>query len=69
MHGGVDVIALYVNDFVIYVKQHPELHFFVTRIGCGIAGFTDEEMAPLFRECLSINNVSLPRSFFKVLTE
>ncbi len=69
MHGGVDVIALYVNDFVIYVKQHPELHFFVTRIGCGIAGFTDEEIAPLFRECLSINNVSLPRSFFKVLTE
>lgn len=34
--------------FQEFAYAHPELHFFVTRIGCGLAGFTDEEMTPLF---------------------
>jgi hypothetical protein len=39
-----------VNDFVDYAKAHPELDFFVTRIGCGLAGFTDAEIAPMFKD-------------------
>ena len=37
-----------VDSFLKYAKAHPELEFKVTRIGCGLAGFTDEEIAPIF---------------------
>ena len=46
MQGGVETIRPYVDDFVKFAKDHPGLRFLVTRIGCGIAGFTDEEIAP-----------------------
>ena len=65
MHGGVDDIKPYVDEFIEFAKSHPELTFLVTRIGCGIAGFRDEEIAPLFKECIEMENVLLPRSFVK----
>ncbi|MBQ2907051.1 MAG: hypothetical protein II981_04235 [Bacteroidales bacterium] len=67
MHGGVDAIKPYVDEFIEFAKSHPELTFLVTRIGCGIAGFRDEEIAPLFKECIEIDNVILPRSFHSIL--
>jgi len=67
MHGGVDAIRPYVDRFIAFAKVHPEYNFLVTRIGCGIAGFQDEEMAPLFRDCLSLDNVYLPASFLGIL--
>ena len=67
MHGGVDAIRPYVDEFIIYAKQHPELTFLVTRIGCGIAGFRDADMAPLFAEALDVPNVVLPKTFVDVL--
>ncbi len=63
MHGGVDAIKPYADEFIEFAKLHQELRFLVTRIGCGIAGFRDEEIAPLFKECIEIDNVILPRSF------
>lgn len=60
MQGGVETIRPYVDEFIEYAKQHPELLFLVTRIGCGIAGFTNEEIAPLFRAAFDMDNVSLP---------
>ena len=45
----LDVIRPYIEEFVQFTKTHPELHFFVTRIGCGLAGYTDEQIAPLFK--------------------
>lgn len=42
-----------------------ELFFYVTRIGCGIAGFRDEEIAPLFAEAVGLENVCLPETFVK----
>ena len=65
MHGGVDAIKPYVDEFIEFAKSHPEMTFLVTRIGCGIAGFRDEEIAPLFQECIELENVLLPRSFMK----
>ena len=50
MQGGVETIRPYVNEFIGFARQHPELTFLVTRIGCGIAGFRDEEIAPLFKD-------------------
>lgn len=61
-------IQPYVDRFIAYAKAHSENHFLVTRVGCGIAGFTDQEMAAHFREALSMNNVSLPRSFVNALS-
>ena len=66
MHGGVDAIAPYVNDFIAFAKEHPELKFLVTEIGCGIAGFRISEMAPLFKEALKMENIYLPERFIEV---
>ena len=60
MQGGVETIRPYVDEFIDYAKQHTELLFLVTRIGCGIAGFTNEEIAPLFRAAFDMPNVALP---------
>lgn len=64
MQGGVETIKPYVDQFIEFAKEHTELFFYVTRIGCGIAGFKDSDMAPLFREAIGIKNVCLPKSFW-----
>ncbi len=63
MHGGVEAIKPYVDEFIEFAKNHPEYKFLVTRIGCGIAGFRDEEIAPLFADAIDVENVILPREF------
>ena len=67
MHGGVDAIAPYVDQFTDFAAAHPELTFLVTRIGCGIAGFTAEQMAPLFARAAKLENVVIPRDFDEVI--
>ena len=47
---SIGMIAGYVNDFIKYAKQHPELTFQVTQIGCGLAGYTAKDIAPLFKD-------------------
>lgn len=69
MHGGVKEIKPYVDEFINFAKSHPELKFLVTRIGCGIAGFRDEEMAPLFKDAFEIENIYLPKSFYDILVK
>ena len=63
MQGGVETIRPYVDEFIAFAKEHPELTFLVTRIGCGIAGFTDEEIAPLFAEAQGVDNIVLPEGW------
>jgi len=65
MQGGVETIKPYVDEFLNFAKQHKELKFLVTEIGCGIAGFTPKDIAPLFRAAIDedIENVYLPESF------
>lgn len=67
MQGGVETIKPYVDDFISFAKAHPELKFYVTRIGCGIAGFKDEEIAPLFQEAFGEDNIILPKSFADII--
>lgn len=67
MQGGVETIKPYVDEFITFARLHPELCFYVTRIGCGIAGFQDCEIAPLFAEALGVANIVLPESFVAVL--
>jgi len=63
MQGGVETIRPYVDEFIEFAKQHPELTFLVTRIGCGIAGFTDDEIAPLFEAAHDVDNIVLPQNW------
>ena len=67
MQGQCYVIRPYVDEFIGYAKEHPEMTFLVTRIGCGIAGFRDEQMAPLFADAMELPNVVLPKSFVQVI--
>ena len=68
MQGGVETIKPYVDQFIEFARTKPELYFYVTRIGCGIAGFVDEDIAPLFREAMALDNVALPKTFHDILT-
>lgn len=63
MQGGVETIKPYVDEFIAFAQAHPELKFLVTRIGCGIAGFRDEQIAPLFAAAIYQDNIILPREF------
>ena len=67
MHGGIDAIAPYVDEFIAFAREHRELKFLVTEIGCGIAGFTVEEMAPLFKGAMDEENIYLPQRFIRIL--
>ena len=67
MQGDTNTILPYVEEFIIFAKQHPELTFLVTKIGCGIAGFTPAEIAPLFAGAIEVENIHLPMDFWKEL--
>lgn len=67
MHGGVETIRPYVDQFLEYAKANPDKHFFVTKIGCGIAGFKTIQIAPMFLNALEMVNVSLPEEFIYYL--
>ena len=56
-----------VEHFIACAKEHPEQTFLVTAVGCGIAGYTPDEVAPLFKEATSLENVYLPQVFWNVL--
>ena len=67
MQGDAETIQPYVDDFIVYAQQYPELHFLVTEIGCGIAGFTPQQIAPLFAKAVDVPNIYLPQRFWSVL--
>ena len=69
MQGGVETIRPYVDEFIEFANQHQNMKFLVTRIGCGIAGFNDDEIAPLFRKAVSVSNIYLPQKFYDILLE
>ena len=65
MQGNIDTIKPYVDEFIKFAICHKEMKFLVTKIGCGIAGFKVSEIAPLFFDCIEIENVYLPLEFWK----
>lgn len=68
MQGGVKTIKPYTDNFIEFTKVHSEMNFLVTRIGCGIAGFRDEDIAPLFENAINLTNISLPKEFIDIIT-
>ena len=65
--SGLGVMSERVKEFYEFAKAHPEKHFLVTPIGCGIAGYSEADVAPLFEICRDLKNVSLPASFWDII--
>ncbi|KQO10470.1 hypothetical protein ASF06_09945 [Agreia sp. Leaf244] len=63
--SGLGVLEREIGVFVEFAETRPELTFLVTEIGCGIAGYTPAEVAPLFTRAPL--NVRLPESFIREL--
>lgn len=63
--SGLETLGAEARRFVAFAGEHPELRFLVTEVGCGIAGYTPAEVAPLFAG--SPGNVVLPASFTALL--
>lgn len=58
-------IKTYVDEFLIFAIEHPDYVFLVTPVGCGLAGYSSKDIAPLFKRAVSIENIDLPKTFFK----
>lgn len=56
-------IGRHVMAFISFAKIRTDLTFRVTRVGCGLAGFKDEQIAPLFKEALPLKNIRLPKGW------
>lgn len=65
----LDKIKKHIDSFVQETKWHKSLNFLVTEIGCGLAGYKPEQIAPLFKDALKLENVYLPESFVKLLKQ
>ena len=59
------IIETMIWEFLQHAKSHPEDRFLVTRIGCGWAGYTPQQVGYLFQKYGSLPNVILPKDFYK----
>jgi hypothetical protein len=64
---SIEQISAYVKGFIDFAKLHPKLVFLITEIGCGLAGLDPKDIAPLFLDCLNLENVCLPKAFHRIL--
>ena len=60
-------IKIYVDDFIETAKQFTNYNFLVTKIGCGLAGYREDEIAVLFKDAIDVENIFLPQSFWNIL--
>lgn len=66
---NLEDINNYIVNFVKFAKEHSHLNFLVTEIGCGLAGLSPNQIAPMFKEVSSLSNVYLPFRFWQILVE
>lgn len=57
------VIGENIARFIAFAVAHPELHFRVTAVGCGLAGYNEPEIAPFFAAAKGVSNIKLPGVF------
>lgn len=65
----IEQVKYFVDYFLRVAERCPKRHFLVTKIGCGLAGFKVEEIAPLFSGAIKLRNVYLPKDFWNYLTD
>ncbi|MCQ2288432.1 MAG: hypothetical protein MJZ74_04980 [Muribaculaceae bacterium] len=63
----IRLTELSIKRFVAFAQAHPHLQFYVPMVGCGAAGLTPETIAPLFKECILLENVMMPQAFWNTL--
>jgi hypothetical protein len=68
---SIEEINRNIQKFIEYTKLEDmkDKKFLVTKIGCGYAGYLEEEIAPLFKEALNLENIYLPMEFIKVICD
>jgi hypothetical protein len=59
----LDEIKQGIDNFIIFTKENTHLTFYVVELGCNLAYFTLEEIAPLFKPAMRLKNVYLPQRF------
>lgn len=64
----LDEISPYVDRFIEFAKESPDLIFLVTEIGCGLAGYKPKDIAPLFEKAVDVENIYLPAKFWHKLS-
>lgn len=64
---SIEKIKVYVDEFIEQAKYHIGNIFLVTEIGCGLAGYKPKEIAPLFKNAIEIENIYLPKNFWRCL--
>jgi len=63
----LNLIKPYIERFVKFTNEHSKVKFFITRVGCGLAGYKDADIVPLFRGCSG--NCSFPEQWETYLKE
>lgn len=63
----LNIIQVYVKNFLVTAKNNPEKTFYLTKVGCGLAGWTVDDIAPLFEGVLELENVVIPEEFYNIL--
>ena len=66
---SLEAIQRHVDKFIAVAKETPILHFYVTEVGCNLAGYTPKDIAPLFKDAVEVENISLPQAFWDILLE
>ena len=66
---SITEIKPFVDDLIEFAKENKHLIFLVTEIGCGLAGLTPKQVAPLFEEVIDIENIHLPKRFWECLIQ
>jgi len=46
---SLEEIRTSIDEFIVYARENPDCEFLVARVGCGLAGYHDKEIAPMFR--------------------
>lgn len=64
---NIPEIIPFVTDFIIFANQNHKLTFLVTEIGCGLAGYKPKDIAPMFKDAVTVENIHLPARFWHKL--
>jgi hypothetical protein len=64
---SLNKISKYISNFIVFAQTNPQYTFLVTKIGCGLAGYNEKDIAPLFYNSINVKNIIFPPSFIKIL--
>lgn len=64
---SISEIKPFVDEFILFAKENPNLIFLVTELGCGLSGYKPKDIAPLFKDAIGVKNIYLPKRFLHKL--